>query len=124
MLPGIPPVATGRKTSCPSIDGRGNPVAVESPFQCPGLPHFGVDECDENSCSSVVGSGSVISVGAGSEVAGAGLVGVGSAGRPVVVGSVSLKPPSDRNQSIRPSSPKYGVLSGELPRTSRSRLVG
>lgn len=125
ILPGIPPVATGKKTSCPSIEGCGNPVAVESPFQCPGFPHFGVGECDENPCSSVVGSGSMFSVGSvflvgtGSEVAGAGLV-----GRPVVVDSGSWKPPSDRNQSIRPSNPKYGVLSGETPRTSRSRLVG
>jgi hypothetical protein len=126
MLLGMPPVATGKKTSCPSIDGRGNPVALEPPLVSdPGIPPFGVVESDEDPCSSVVSSGSVFLVGSGISVGSASeAVGSGSVGRPVIVGTGAWKSLSDRNQSIKPSNPKYGVLSGETPRTSRSRLVG
>lgn len=64
-------------------------MAVESPFQYPGFPHFGVGECDENSCFFEVGSGPVFLVGSGFEVVGTGLVGACLVGRPVVVGSGS-----------------------------------
>lgn len=124
ILSGIPPVATGRKTSCPSIDGCGKPVALALPFECDeGLPHFVLGECDECPCSAgLVRSVSALLVGMGSKVVDAGAV-----GRPVIVGSGVgcgvWKFSSDRNQSIKPSMPKYG-LSVDGPRTSRSRLVG
>jgi len=132
ILLGIPPVATGKKTSCPSIDGRGNPVALEPPFVCgAGSLPFGVDEYDGFPCFSVVGASFVFFVGSAFLVGSGFLVGPGfeivvsgAVGRPVIVGSAAWKPLSDRNQSIKPSNPKYGVLSGETPRTSRSRLVG
>jgi len=64
ILLGIPPVATGRKTSCPSIDGRGNPVALDSPFLSdPGLSPFGIGKFDDDPCFSVVCSGSGFLVG-------------------------------------------------------------